>query len=99
LGDAAGAVEAADRALALNPRHAKAWVNRANGLMHAGRFGDVMESAQRAIEIDPQLAGAYLAMAAALGAMGRGDEARACLSRGLKALPGHALLQKALQRM
>jgi tetratricopeptide (TPR) repeat protein len=98
-GDLDGALEAADRTVRLNPRYGKGWTNRASILVQLERFGDAVDSAQRALEIDPALAAAYAAMAAALGALGRTSEARSCLKDGLRKLPDHPLLRRALEAL
>lgn len=96
LGDLDGALEASTRAVKLNPRYAKAWSNRATVLVQLGRFEEAIASADSAIESDPKTPGAYAAKAAALGELSRVEEARACLCDGLRSMPDHPLLVRAL---
>ena len=97
-GDLERALECATRSIQINPRYAKGWSNRATILAQMGRLEEGMTAADRALEFEPATAGAYAAKAAALGQLGRLDEGRACLLKGLKVLPGNALLLRALQQ-
>jgi len=96
LGDLDGALECATRAVKLNPRYAKGWSNRATVLVQLRLFEEAVASADSALACDPKLAGAYAAKAAALGELSRAAEARLCLQEGLRQMPNHPLLTRAL---
>ncbi|MBI5368357.1 MAG: protein kinase [Planctomycetes bacterium] len=96
LGDLAGALASATRAVELNPRYAKAWSNRATVLVQLRRFAEAVAAADRSLEIDPTIASAYAARAAGLRELGRHEEADAGLRAGLRQLPDHPLLTRAL---
>lgn len=97
-GDLEGALRSADRAVELNPRYAKGWSNRATILVQLDRYDEAIWSADSAIAADPSTAGAWAAKAAALGLRGSAREGVRCLEEGLRTLPGHPLLTKALER-
>lgn len=98
-GDLPQALACADRAVDLNPRYSIGWSNRATILVQMGRLDGAIESADRAIELEPATAGAYAAKAAALGSLGRIEESRACLLEGLRVIPNHPGLVRALQQI
>ena len=52
------ALRCSDRAVALHP-HAEAWNNRANALIHLGRFREAIQDCDRALAADRDLAGAW----------------------------------------
>jgi tetratricopeptide (TPR) repeat protein len=89
----------AERALALNPAYAKAYVQKANALLELSRWVDALTSADHALSLDATLAGAYAAKFSALATLGRLAEARDCVDRGLSVLPGHELLLRARAKL
>ena len=93
------ALESAERALALNPAYAKAYVQKANALIQLGRVEECLESAERALALDATLAGAYAAKFSALANLGRFSEAGECVERGLSVLPGNELLLRAREKL
>jgi len=95
-GELEKALSCADRAIQLNARYARGWSNRATILVQLGKFADAIAAADRAIQLAPSTAGAYAAKAAALGQTGHRNEGCACIQAGLAALPGNALLERAL---
>jgi tetratricopeptide (TPR) repeat protein len=96
LGRFSEALASAEQAVRLNPRYAKGWSNRASILFQMGDYQQAILSADQAIAYERTTGGAYAAKAAALGQLGRSKEARACLEEGLRAIPGHPLLVRAL---
>ena len=79
--------------------YAKAWVNLANALLQSGETADGLEAADRALQFDDGLQGAWSARATALVQLGRIDEGRDTLKRGLQRMPKNTLLLKGLQQL
>src|SRR5262249_47667275 len=97
MGRYADALESATRTIQLNPAYAKGWTNRANVLLGLRRYEEAIASAERSLRFDT-LRGAYLAKATALMNLGRPDEARSCLERGLHTWPNDSRLIEALHQ-
>jgi adenylate cyclase len=87
--DCEGAIEMADRAVALNPNSFNAWYLRGHVYRVAGLPEEALRSTERAMRIspvDPQQFAAFAAMGMALIELGRFDEA---IVAGKKALRQH----------
>ena len=89
--DEEGALEAADRAIEIDPRDAYAHRLRAECLLAMGRLEEAMAAADRALELDPLDASAHLARAEALRSLGRLDDAAAAESRARELGPSAPL--------
>jgi tetratricopeptide (TPR) repeat protein len=76
-----------DRALALNPKHAAAWCDKARPLASLGRLKEALDCAERALAINPGLVGAMVSKGAVLNMLGRTKEALACLDKCLGVNP------------
>jgi|GEM_PF-104938 len=83
--DFAGAVEDLDRALALEPFHAGAWMTRAIVLQVQGKPREAMESCRQLARLDGFAAGACAGTVA--GSLGKGEEGYALLVRTLVQYP------------
>ena len=59
LGDYRQAIEDFNRAIGINPGHAKVYNNRGNAYFALGNYKQAIEDYGRAIEIDPDYAEAY----------------------------------------
>ncbi|HEY3797080.1 MAG TPA: tetratricopeptide repeat protein [Caulobacteraceae bacterium] len=92
-GDAAGAVEAIDQALALNGHMAAAHSNKAIALLLLGRPDDAFVAADRAVSLEAANLDAHRSRAAALLAMGRPAEALSGLDAAAALRPDNAILQ------
>jgi tetratricopeptide (TPR) repeat protein len=91
LRDPQGAVLAAQRAIALNPRHADArtflaWIE----LEVRGDVDAAISEYQKIIELHPDLADAYVNLAVAQKRQGKLDEALASLNKALAKKPAYA---------
>jgi tetratricopeptide (TPR) repeat protein len=87
-GDAAGALAAYDRALALAPELPAALLGRARVLAGAGRYDEALRDCDRALRADARLAPAYNLRALVLATTGRPDAALADLDAALGIEPG-----------
>ena len=85
LGDAKSAIEFAGKALAQDPRNARAYYIRAAAQNMMGEHLKAIEDAGAALERNPALAEALDARAAALNALGRHDEAILDAERSMSA--------------
>jgi len=72
------------------------WSNRSMAFASANQFDKALEDGNRAIALKPDWAKAYSRAGLALFKMNRLPEAKECYEKGLKAAPGDAGLQSAL---
>ena len=82
-GDAARAELAFDRALELDPKHVKAWLNSARLLLDLGRSHEALERIETAIGHDSTSGDALRLLARAQAKLGRTDEAFEAYRRAL----------------
>jgi tetratricopeptide (TPR) repeat protein len=80
----AEALEAFDRAVALNPQSASSWTSRGITLRLLRRVDEALASLERALTLDPDDADAWFAKAAALAQLERDEEALAALERAME---------------
>lgn len=85
------AVEAADRAVAINPQDAVAWWRHGNALAFLDRHTEALASYEQAVAIDPHHAKAWYGRGRVLFGLGRIEEALASYERSLALDPGIAL--------
>ncbi len=81
------ALEALDRALAIEPAHANVWNNRGVALGNLERYAEALQAYDQALAIDPNDAKAWNNRDIALFALNRWDEAIAALDEGLSRFP------------
>ena len=79
-----------DKAIALQPDFAEAYVNRANAKMRLGRHEEAVADCDRAIALQPNLVEAYLNRGSANGRMGGHEEAVADCDRAIALQPNLA---------
>jgi len=60
LGKLQDELNAAEKAIELDPKHADAWVNKSHAFVHLGNYPAALDSAEKAIELDPKLAMAWV---------------------------------------
>jgi predicted O-linked N-acetylglucosamine transferase (SPINDLY family) len=89
--DAAAAIEAYDRIVALFPDDALAWYKRGNLANRQGRLASALADYDRAVEIDPHNASAWCNRGVVLDRLGRVDEALRSLDRSHALAPDDAL--------
>ena len=70
-----GALAAYDRALALDPNDAGAWINKGTALWGLKRFEDAVDAYDKALAVDPNFALAWNNKAISLRALGQTREA------------------------
>jgi adenylate cyclase len=90
-GDVRQAVTFAERALALDPNHAWAWMRRGFGLVYLGRPEEGLvsfERANRLSPLDPFTFNSQIGMGLANFSVGRIEEAIGCVTRALAERPG-----------
>ena len=97
------AVAAYDRAIALRPQFADAWLGRGLALRNLGDFDDALDDFDSAIRLNPQHIEARLSRSALLATLGRNEaseaEARLILSIDPANGPAFNNLGNALQRL
>jgi tetratricopeptide (TPR) repeat protein len=102
-GDYAGALAAADRALALQPAYPEAHNNRGNALLRLDRPGEAAEALTTALRFTPRDAEAHLNLANALDALDQLPAALQLVERALalnpKLVPAHVNRGNILQRL
>ena len=86
-GDRQGALADFTEAIDLNPRDARAWVNRANLHFDAGELDAALKDYNKSLELDLKNAEAYASRGAAYGAQNRYDLAERDLSRAIELDP------------
>lgn len=79
-----------ERAIAINPYHARSMNNLGIGFSRRGDPRQAVAFYRRAIEVAPEVADSYLNLSAALGAMGRVDEALAATDLAIARQPSSA---------
>lgn len=89
-GDAARAAAAYERAVALWPAHADAWLNLGAAYRRLERLDDAATCARRVLELRPDDSRALNNLANVLNALGLLDEAARCYRRALQIRPGDA---------
>jgi len=90
LGRSEEALACYDRALALNPQVAAAWLNKGLPLTSLGRFEEALASYDRALALNPQYAKAWTNKGHVLMSLGRSEEALASYDRALDIAPQYA---------
>lgn len=100
-GDWQGCVDAATRALALQPAHAEALANRGAALRMLGRPEEALADYDRALATAPDSADAHNNRGVALGALNRHPEAIEAYTRALALRPSYdrARFNRALSRL
>ena len=83
LGRREEAIGCLDRALAIDPRDARAWNNKGVALYGLGRHEEAINCYEQALEIDPRDAPAWFNKGDVLRALGRREEAIACYDKTL----------------
>ena len=81
------AVERFDKALALFPNFAEAWLGRGNALRELKRYEDAFAAYNKAAALKPNLAEAYAGCGKALSELKRHDEAIAAYDKALSCNP------------
>lgn len=76
-----------DRAIALSPKSAVAWINKGDVLNDLDRDDEALPCFDRAIELDPDLTGAWTRKAYTLLRLDRHEEALACCEHALGSWP------------
>jgi protein O-GlcNAc transferase len=84
------ALEAFDRAVAVNPAFAPAYVNRGAALLDLQRFEDALRSFEHAILLDPASAESHVHHGNALSELGRHESALDSYERAIALKPGFA---------
>jgi predicted O-linked N-acetylglucosamine transferase (SPINDLY family) len=79
-----------DRALALQPDFAEAWVGRGNALLELGQYQDAAAAYDRALTVQPRLANAWSGLGNVSLRLGRHQDAEAAFDRALEADPAFA---------
>jgi serine/threonine protein kinase len=83
LGGWEEALNACERALAVNPNDAIGWVNKSQVLLALKRIPEAQDAVERSLEIDPTLIGGPLELARMLRDLRRYPEALAAVDRAL----------------
>jgi tetratricopeptide (TPR) repeat protein/tRNA A-37 threonylcarbamoyl transferase component Bud32 len=83
LGRREEAIGCLDRALAIDPRDARAWNNKGVALYGLGRHEEAINCYEQALAIDPRDAPAWFNKGDVLRALGRREEAIACYDKTL----------------
>jgi|GEM_PF-6218496 len=86
--DYAGAIEAYDRALALNPDDVRSIFNRGCDLLALERYGEAEAAFARAYELNPEDAYTFKFWALSLQGLGRGEKAAELMARAERLQPG-----------
>lgn len=89
-GEFADAIEAYDRALALNAANWRVLNWRGYALYRHGALDRAIDSFERALKVEPGVAEVHYNLALALWRSGRQDEARGAITRAYAAEPGFA---------
>ena len=84
----ADALASSDRAIALKPGHALAWLNRGIALQMLGRFDQALESFDQALALMPRHVAAWRGRASALVGLERIADAVASFDKALEIMPG-----------
>ncbi|HEX8147681.1 MAG TPA: tetratricopeptide repeat protein [Pyrinomonadaceae bacterium] len=79
-----------ERALSIDPNHAKVWFKKGAVLNELGRHDEELSCCERALALDPRLVRAWVNMGVELRGRGRVAEALACYERALEIDPGDA---------
>jgi predicted O-linked N-acetylglucosamine transferase (SPINDLY family) len=90
LGRYPQAIERADAAVRLDPRHAQAWFTRGDALQRLRRYAAATQSYARGLALDPGVPEAWSNQANALRMLRRFDEALACADRALQLRPQYS---------
>src|SRR6476469_5735481 len=83
-----GKVSDADKALALFPNFAQAWLGRGNVMRELGRNDEAFAAYSNAISLDPNMAEAHAGCGNMLAALKRYDEAIKAYDKALAIAPG-----------
>jgi TolB-like protein/tetratricopeptide (TPR) repeat protein len=84
-------LDAANKAIALDPQLARGHFGLASNLRESGRSREALKAYQRAADLDPSFFAAFTDLSVAQGDVGRFDEALISSKRGLQLAPNLAL--------
>lgn len=87
VGDHEAALEAAQKAIDLDPTNPEAWVRKAEALSHLKRYAEAEEAASKATELDPDYGNAWQALAWAQLKQKKFDAAEASASKAIDKNP------------
>lgn len=82
------AVEAANRALALDEHNGRAQQGKISGLRNMGKLPDAMAAAEAYVANSPDAAAAHVELSVCLSKGGKADEAKAAIDKALECDPG-----------
>jgi serine/threonine-protein kinase len=98
-GNFRGAAEAYQRATAIAPRNAGAWMGLGSARYRLREYRGAVEAYQHAVEINPRNSGYMASLGRALLAAGNRNGARQAYQRALALDPNNAAARQALERM
>src|SRR5262249_53143243 len=87
------------KAIALDPKDARAHYNLGNALADKGRLDEAIAAYKKAIELDPKLAWPHFYLGNALRRKGDLDGAIACFRKALQLQPDLTAAKKALDAL
>jgi tetratricopeptide (TPR) repeat protein/tRNA A-37 threonylcarbamoyl transferase component Bud32 len=90
-GDLRPALASFEKALALNPQSAKAWIHKAEVLVRMGHYDDALQGYDRALQISQRLVPAWNNRGLLLHMLGNDVEALRCYDEALELNPGYYL--------
>ena len=80
-------IQAFDKAIELDPKHAYPWYNKGNALNNLGKYNEAVLAYNKAIEINPQYADAWNNKGDALYNLGKYNETIKALDRAIQLDP------------
>ena len=95
MGDFTGALEAADKAIEIDPDNAdyvNAYINKGTALILLGRYEESLEASDKAIELDPTVIEGYINKGNALEYLGRYDEELEVCNAALEIDPYNSMI-------
>jgi len=87
MGDYKGSLQVSEQAIAIKPRQAEAWINKADALINLGKYEEALEASEEAIRLDPDNLKAWINKGTALGYLGRYKEELMASEEALKISP------------